>query len=89
MLAGFVMAVGSILLMWIGEIITEKGVGNGISLLIFAGIISQLPTTLATLLASITDVKTYGVLNVFGWFTLPINPVVAGIGAIMISVYSC
>ncbi len=78
------MTAGAILAMWIGEIITEKGVGNGISLLIFAGIISQLPTTLATLLASITDVKTYGALNVFGWFTLPINPVVAGIGAIMI-----
>jgi preprotein translocase subunit SecY len=37
---------GSMLMMWIGEIITEKGIGNGISLLIFAGIISQLPRTL-------------------------------------------
>jgi preprotein translocase subunit SecY len=37
---------GSMLLMWIGEIITEKGVGNGISLLIFCGIVSRLPTTL-------------------------------------------
>lgn len=36
---------GSILLMWIGEIITEKGVGNGISLLIFCGIVARLPTT--------------------------------------------
>lgn len=34
---------GSILLMWLGEIISEKGIGNGISLLIFAGIIAQLP----------------------------------------------
>ncbi len=34
---------GSIFLMWIGELITEKNVGNGISLLIFAGIISSLP----------------------------------------------
>ncbi|GAC1369092.1 MAG: preprotein translocase subunit SecY [Candidatus Saccharimonadales bacterium] len=34
---------GSILLMWIGEIITEKGIGNGISLIIFCGIISRLP----------------------------------------------
>jgi preprotein translocase subunit SecY len=31
--------------MWIGEIITEKGIGNGISLLIFCGIISRLPTS--------------------------------------------
>lgn len=36
---------GSILLMWIGEIITEKGIGNGISLIIFCGIVSQLPAT--------------------------------------------
>jgi len=36
---------GSIFLMWLGELITEKKVGNGISLLIFAGIVSGLPTT--------------------------------------------
>lgn len=36
---------GTILLMWIGEIITEKGIGNGISLIIFSGIISGLPTS--------------------------------------------
>lgn len=34
---------GSVLLMWLGELITEQGVGNGISLIIFAGIIAQLP----------------------------------------------
>lgn len=66
------MVTGSVLLMWIGEIITEKGVGNGISLVIFAGIISQLPTTLATLISSITDTKD-GALSVFGLFTLPVN----------------
>jgi len=37
---------GSILLMWIGEIITEKGVGNGISLIIACGIIARLPSSL-------------------------------------------
>jgi len=36
---------GSIFLMWLGELITEKKVGNGISLLIFAGIVASLPTT--------------------------------------------
>ncbi len=36
---------GSILLMWLGELITEKGIGNGISLLIFCGIVAQLPAT--------------------------------------------
>jgi preprotein translocase subunit SecY len=37
---------GSMLLMWIGEIITEKGVGNGISLIIAAGIVARLPSSL-------------------------------------------
>ncbi|HRV76379.1 MAG TPA: preprotein translocase subunit SecY, partial [Candidatus Saccharimonadales bacterium] len=40
---------GSVLLMWLGEIITEKGIGNGISLVIFAGVASSLPTTAVTL----------------------------------------
>ncbi len=39
-----VITAGAVLLMWIGEIITEKNIGNGISLLIFAGIVSSLPT---------------------------------------------
>lgn len=37
---------GTAFLMWIGELITEKGIGNGISLLIFIGIISRLPSDL-------------------------------------------
>ncbi len=41
-LIGFSMAGGSALAMWIGERITDKGIGNGISLLIFAGIVSNL-----------------------------------------------
>lgn len=42
-----VIAAGSILLMWIGELISEYGVGNGVSLIIFAGIVAALPSTLA------------------------------------------
>ncbi|HML46513.1 MAG TPA: preprotein translocase subunit SecY [Clostridia bacterium] len=41
---GLSMAAGSALAMWIGERITEKGIGNGVSLLIFSGIISSLFT---------------------------------------------
>lgn len=41
-----VMTAGTMLLMWLGEIITEYGVGNGISVLIFAGILARLPVTL-------------------------------------------
>lgn len=38
---------GTAFLMWIGEMITEKGIGNGISLIIFAGIVSRLPSQIA------------------------------------------
>lgn len=69
------MTAGSVLLMWLGELITEQGVGNGISLLIFAGIISQLPSILSSLGASLVD-TTNGALNVFNWFTIPVNPLV-------------
>ncbi|MBI4600207.1 preprotein translocase subunit SecY [Candidatus Uhrbacteria bacterium] len=41
-----VLTAGTIFLMWLGELISEKKVGNGISLLIFAGIISGLPAAL-------------------------------------------
>jgi preprotein translocase subunit SecY len=43
---------GSILLMWIGELITEKGIGNGISFVIFAGIVGRVPQALGTFLDS-------------------------------------
>src|SRR6201996_6570803 len=37
---------GTVLLMWIGELITQRGIGNGISLLIFASIVSRIPSGL-------------------------------------------
>lgn len=43
---------GSILLMWLGELVSEKGIGNGISLLIFAGIIAVLPGVVGNLFSS-------------------------------------
>jgi len=44
-IASFIMTMiaGTMLLVWLGELITEKGVGNGISILIFAGIVGRLP----------------------------------------------
>lgn len=41
---------GSVLLMWIGELVTEYGIGNGVSILIFAGIVATLPSTVSQLL---------------------------------------
>ncbi len=42
-----VIAAGSILLMWIGELISEFGVGNGVSLIIFAGIVARIPSDIS------------------------------------------
>ena len=49
LMCAFTLATGTIFVMWIGEQITERGVGNGISLLIFAGIVSGLPKAIQTL----------------------------------------
>src|SRR5664280_739482 len=46
------LTVGSIVLMWLGELITEKGIGNGISFIIFAGIVSRMPSAVASFLVS-------------------------------------
>lgn len=44
-----VVVTGSVLLMWLGELISEYGVGNGVSLLIFSGIVSRLPSDIVQL----------------------------------------
>lgn len=44
---------GSMILMWLGELITEQSIGNGISLIITVGIVSSLPSTIASVLSSI------------------------------------
>ena len=43
---------GSVTLMWLGELITEKGIGNGISFIIFAGIVSRAPGALQAFIDS-------------------------------------
>jgi len=48
------MVTGTILVMWLGELITEYGIGNGISLLIFAGIVGRMPIALGQMFASAT-----------------------------------
>lgn len=57
----FLVAAGSMLLMWIGELITEFGVGNGVSLIIFAGIVSHLPAGIsqAVFAASAANIPAY------------------------------
>ena len=69
------MVAGSIILMWLGELITEQGIGNGTSMIIFASIISQFPTTMASLGTALFDTSD-GSLSLFGWLNLPVNPTV-------------
>ncbi|MES2225622.1 MAG: preprotein translocase subunit SecY [Patescibacteria group bacterium] len=47
-------AAGTILLMWVGELMTEFGIGNGVSLIIFVGIVSRIPGGIAQLLFTAT-----------------------------------
>ena len=52
---------GTVFLMWLGELITEKGIGNGVSLIIFAGIVSGLPSGISKLFLTLdsTQIFTY------------------------------
>ena len=58
------MIAGSMLLLWLGELITQYGIGNGISMLILAGIVAQLPTSLAQT-AFVTQAANYASLAIF------------------------
>lgn len=70
-----VVTTGSLVLMWIGELITEYKIGNGISLIIFAGIVSRLPQTFASSLATYTP----SVLPTYIAFIVLAVVVVAGV----------
>lgn len=50
-----VMMAGSMLAVWLGDQITNKGIGNGVSLLIFTGIVSNLPTSFITTFNNLVD----------------------------------
>ncbi len=66
-LVGVCMAAGTALAMWIGERISEKGIGNGISLLIFVGIISNLFNGIVSgFSTAVTQGTTSGWVNVIG-----------------------
>ena len=56
---------GSILLMWLGELITEKGIGNGISFIIFAGIVGRAPQAIGTFMDS-PNIAALVVFAIFG-----------------------
>ncbi|XBC42219.1 MAG: preprotein translocase subunit SecY [Buchnera aphidicola (Meitanaphis elongallis)] len=57
---------GTMFLMWLGELITEKGIGNGISIIIFSGIVSNLPVAIKHTLETVKQ----GSLHVFSVFLI-------------------
>lgn len=63
------MTAGAMMLMWIGEIMTEKGLGNGITLLIVVGILSQIPQTFMNMWAAMTNANS-DPFHVFNWFQI-------------------
>ena len=69
---------GTVLLMWLGEQITERGIGNGISLIIFSGIVANAPGAIIRLIQRVTD----GDMSFFG-LLLILLVIVAVMGCIV------
>lgn len=80
LLIALVLTAGTAFLMWLGEAITEKGIGNGISLIIFAGIVSRVPDALK----SLWNMLRVGEINVFSIIGLAIIVVLIIAGVIYV-----
>ncbi len=68
---------GTIFLMWLGELITEKKLGNGVSLMIFAGIVASLPSALSRIFATFDPSQIFTYLSFIVIIILTIIGVVA------------
>jgi preprotein translocase subunit SecY len=71
---------GSMMLMWLGELVTEQGIGNGISLLITVGIVSAMPSEITSIASSVLGADRW---HLFGW-TLPLDNKAAIYGGVTI-----
>lgn len=69
-------AAGTLFLMWLGELISEKGIGNGVSLLIFAGIVAEFPNNIRQMLITWDPAQLPSYLLFFGMSFLIIAGVV-------------
>ncbi len=74
-LVALTLTAGTACLMWIGESITEKGIGNGISLIIFAGIVSRIPSG-AIYLASYAMQGGAAILSVIAFFAIAVVSII-------------
>jgi len=70
---------GTIFLMWLGELITEKKIGNGVSMIIFAGIVSRLPSSLSRISA------TYDSSQFFTYIILLVLVIAAIAGVVIVT----
>jgi preprotein translocase subunit SecY len=68
------MTAGSMVLVWLGELITERGIGNGVSFLIFAGIVGRMPVVIGQTLST---ASTQNTLNMFIFLALGLLVVAA------------
>ncbi|MBL8841658.1 MAG: preprotein translocase subunit SecY [Planctomycetes bacterium] len=71
-----ILTAGTLLIMWIGEKITEHGIGQGTSLIIMAGIIARLPTQISTSLSGDPEHKTQFIAEIVGLFVISVIAVV-------------
>ena len=82
---GCCLAAGTALAMWIGERITENGIGNGVSMLIFAGIIANFATAVANGCANlVTNITSGAILSVLGTLAILIVSVALIIGVVLV-----
>ncbi len=78
---------GTMLLMWLGEQINEKGIGNGISLIIFLGIVAQLPASVGTVLNTFVGTGSVFYKDFYFYMSilLPITLLLAVIGIVIVT----
>jgi len=57
---------GAMIMMWLGEIINEKGIGNGISMILLAGIVSQIPSSVASVFTLIDTIDLTSLIVILG-----------------------
>ncbi|HWV36678.1 MAG TPA: preprotein translocase subunit SecY [Thermomicrobiales bacterium] len=76
----FTLTAGTMLLVWIGELITENGIGNGVSIIIFGGIVASLPGAVSGLVSGGTIAQ-----NVFGTLLFLLIGLITVVGIVLIN----
>ncbi len=79
---GLCLAAGTALAMWIGERITDKGIGNGVSLLIFAGIVARFATSIAQRIGVLANSFTVG--NVIATLAVVVISLALIVGVVLV-----